>query len=105
MSIITELNDAFRKTGQDGMVFFTPGISCLPPEKQAEIMERVRHFDAFTEANDPYGEHDCGIFEFEGQTVFWKLDYYDLDMRYGSPNPADHAVTKRVLTVMLSREY
>jgi hypothetical protein len=34
--------------------------------------------------------------------MLWKIDYYDRDRRYGSPDPA---VTPRVLTIMLTSEY
>jgi len=105
MSTIAEQNDAFRRLGAAGTVFVTAGINALPSEAQARILSQVVAFDAFTEDNDPYGEHDFGSFEFEAQTIFWKIDCYDLDLVYGSPNPADPAVTKRVLTVMLSGEY
>lgn len=68
-------------------------------------MKRVRGFDAFTDDNDPYGEHDFGSFEYAGRTIFWKIDCYDRDLNYGSPDPSDETVTARVLTVMLAEEY
>jgi hypothetical protein len=39
------------------------------------------------------------------QKIFWKIDTYDLDMQAMSPNPANPAVTHRVLTIMLASEY
>ena len=52
-----------------------------------------------------YGEHDFGSIELFDEKLFWKFDYYDLDLKFGSPNPADPAVTVRVLTTMLADEY
>lgn len=37
--------------------------------------------------------------------VIWKIDYYDKEMRYGSPDSADPSVTGRVMTVMLPEDY
>ncbi|MBN9053141.1 MAG: DUF3768 domain-containing protein [Rhizobiales bacterium] len=36
---------------------------------------------------------------------FRKIDYYDLDLRYASPDPADPAFTVRVVTIMQTGEY
>jgi len=75
-SRIAELNDLCRKAfGLAGRVFQTQGITALPPAAQSAIREKVESFDAFTEDNDPYGEHDFGAFEHEGHRVFWKIDY------------------------------
>jgi Protein of unknown function (DUF3768) len=63
-------------------------------------------FDNFTDENDPYREHDFGNFELDGETIFWKIDYYDRENpNVGSEDPADTDRTKRVLTVMLAAEY
>jgi hypothetical protein len=105
MSTIAEQNDALRRLGAGGSLFVTAGIAALSREAQAAILAQVRDFDAFTPENDPYGEHDFGSFVFGGHTIFWKIDYYDKKLEMGSPNPADPAVTRRVLTVLLSEEY
>lgn len=54
---------------------------------------------------DVYGEHDFGSFEIGEEHLFWKIDYYDLSLLYGSKDPADATQTKRVLTIMLAEEY
>jgi hypothetical protein len=77
----------------------------LPSEDQAAILERVRAYDDFAPANDLYGEHDFGAFDYKDKRIFWKVDAYDRDLRYGSPDPADPRVTRRVLTIMLAGEY
>ena len=45
------------------------------------------------------------MFELDGERLMWKIDYYDKDIRNGSEDPADPAVTTRILTLMLSSEY
>ncbi|MEM1285172.1 MAG: DUF3768 domain-containing protein [Pseudomonadota bacterium] len=69
------------------------------------VLAKVRAFDSFTPANDPYGEHDFGAFYHAGHTVFWKIDAYDVDLTMHSPDPSDPAVTARMLTIMLAEEY
>ena len=66
---------------------------------QASLAFKVMTFEAFTEDNDPYDEHDFAMFEHEGETWFFKIDYYDTDYRYGSPDPIDATLTRRVLTI------
>ena len=64
----------------------------------------MRHED-FTEDNDPHGEHDFGSFEMAGEKFFWKIDYFDLDLKFHSPDAANPDLTHRVLTIMLASEY
>ena len=77
----------------------------MPAEAQAAILERIRSFSDFTEDNDPHVEHDFGCFEYDGCVVDWKVDYYDRQLQYRSPDAADPAVTRRVLTITLAEEY
>lgn len=109
-SAIRALNDAFRRGERPelGQVVITDGVRELVavwPLGIVAIYDAVRRFDAFDEANDPYGEHDFGSFEFAGEKLFWKQDYYDKTLESGSENPADPAVTTRVLAIMLAEEY
>ena len=102
---IAALNDTFRTSSLDGQIFMTAGIAALPYPEQAAIMYRVQTFSAFNADNDPHGEHDFGAFEYQGRKIFWKIEYYDPSLQYGSENPADPAATTRVLTVMFADEY
>jgi hypothetical protein len=102
---IAELNDAFRRSFTGGQVFVTPGIRAVLSDTQAAITERVRSFDEFDADNDPYGEHDFGSFDHGGQKIFWKIDLYDRNYEFYSPDPTDPAKTNRVLTILLAEEY
>jgi hypothetical protein len=112
---IAELNDQFRKTvglpvlkqqPVPGMAVMTAGIDALSLLQKTSILQRVREFDVFTEENDPYKEHDFGLIAVEDVgSVYWKIDYYDASLTYGSEDPADPAITMRVLTILLASEY
>ena len=102
---IALLNDQARTTLTNCKIIITQGIDLLGEEAVGFILNLVRHFDDFSERNDPFGEHDFGAIEYEGNTVFWKIDYYDLDLMNHSPDPSDPHVTRRVLTIMLGEEY
>ena len=99
----------------------TVGFRSLPESDQSRVRELIETFDAFDEDNDPYGERDFGcvyqlgdgrwtterprLRDDERERVFWKLDYYDRDLRFGSEDAANPVVTRRVLTIMLADEY
>ena len=104
---IAELNDLLRTTFNPaaGHIMLTRGIQALEEEDRLKIFDLVRTFNAFTTDNDPYGEHDFGAVEYNGQKAFWKIDYYAPDMMHGSEDPADPDQTVRVMTIMLANEY
>ena len=104
MNKIALLNDAFRRSFSGGKVMMTAGVYALPDMVKAAALQKSATFDAFTDDNDPYGEHDFGSFELCGRKFFW-IEYYDRDMQYGSEGPSDPAKTTRVMTVMLASEY
>ena len=102
-SIITALNDHARQTFRECRVIITQGVQALGDVDAT--LRQVQLFNAFTTDNDPYGEHDFGAIRYQGQTIFWKIDYYALDLHMHSPDPSDETVTARVLTIMLAEEY
>ena len=103
---IRALNDAFRAAGPvAGDWMITCGVDALGPDFVLAALVKVRTFGCFSEDNDPYGEHDFGSLELAGHMLFWKIDTYALDLLHGSDDPANPAITRRVLTLMLASEY
>ncbi|MDX2271014.1 MAG: DUF3768 domain-containing protein [Cyanobacteriota bacterium] len=100
---IAQLNDEFRKSW-NAYIVITPTVQLLGSHI-SELLQLVRQFNVFNEDNDPYGEHDFGAIDYNGEKYFWKIDYYDQSLKYLSPDPADLTQTRRVLTLMHSSEY
>lgn len=97
---IRAANDSLRRTMPHGQVVLSQLVADLDPPLVLEIVKVVRAFDAFTPDNDPCGEHDFGRVLVRGEAYFWKIDAYDLNLEWGSPDAADEAVTKRIITIM-----
>ena len=102
---IRALNDQLRQHLTGGMAVITPGVAVLGPEAVERIVKTIAVFDDFCHANDPHEEHDFGSFEADGQMIMFKIDYFDRELSMHSPDPADSAVTQRVITIMLAEEY
>ena len=119
---IARLNDLARSAiGVACTAVATVGFRSLPEADQSRVRELIETFDAFDEDNDPHGERDFGtiyqlgdgrwtterprVRDDERERVFWKLDYYDRQMQFASDDAANPAITRRVLTIMLSDEY
>ena len=119
---IARLNDLARRAmGVACTAVATVGFRSLSASDQSSVRELIETYDAFDEDNDPHGERDFGTIyqlangrwtterprlrEDERERVFWKLDYYDCDLQFGREDAANPAITRRVLTIMLSDEY
>ena len=102
---IRALNDELRQHLTGGTAVITLGVAALGPEAVELIVKTIAIFDDFCHANDPHQEHDFGSFEADGHMIMFKIDCYDLNRSMHSPNPADPAVTQRVITIMLAEEY
>lgn len=97
---IAKLNDRFRGMCLD--VFYTAGVRDGIMDLIG-LSRAVEDFKNFNEDNDPHGEHDFGSLVYEGQKIFWKIDYYDRQLQRWC-DPLDPEC-RRVLTVMLAEEY
>ncbi len=102
---IAILNDRFRRTFRGGRVLVTTGVRGHGGAFLGQVLSALHAFDDFTKGNDPHGEHDFGAFTVVGRKLFWKINYYDRSGEYASPDPADPAVTRRCLTLMLAQEW
>jgi hypothetical protein len=111
---IAELNDQCRAgTLRQAKTVFTRGCIdrfCDPDDPlslfavQSALLAKVRAHDCSPD-EDPHGERDFGVFEHEGQKLYWKIDYYDPSLSFGSDDPSDVTQTMRVLTILLASEY
>lgn len=102
---IAKLNDQLRKTSQGGTVVITQGVQHLTGFTAATLCAALADYDEFDQQNDPHGERDFGDITLFGANMLFKIDYYDKDSQFASDDPADPAVTNRVLTVMLASEW
>lgn len=105
MTDIATLNDKFRKSFIGGEVLLSAGIAAMSSEDKANIVSLVQNFNDFTPDNNPYFENDFGTFDYKGEKILWKIDYYDLNHKYMSEDPSNPDITNRVLTIMTVYEY
>jgi hypothetical protein len=118
---VAALNDLARTAmGVACRAVATQGFGALPQAEQSQVRELIETYDVWGDGNDPYCERDFGvIFKARGagwttmkpadddifERVFWKIDYYDPTLTWGSEAPWDSAVTTRVPTIMMGSEY
>lgn len=112
--IIADQNDRFRRavlgaadrTGMpQGRVVMTRGVSERSPAFQSKLIAAVAGYDEFNTDCDPYGWHEMGVIEIDGEIVWFKLDLYDENYEYGASDPTDPKFTRRVMTLLFPSEY
>ena len=113
-TLIAQHNDAFRNSIAQfqvadnipkGKVVMTQGVAAQGPDFHLEMTRKIIAFDAFSVEADPYGTHEMGVIDVSGETVWFKIDLYDLNYEYGAETPEDPEQTRRVLTMLLPSEY
>jgi hypothetical protein len=123
MATIAELNDAFREAlvaivlhepipgvmtyKEQHSVYITSAVLgfCRNPMVTLDLLRTIQGFNDFDEDNDPYCEHDFLMFDWQGQRIYAKIDYYDNYYKLSSDDPSDPYVTKRVMTILFPSEY
>ena len=101
---IAELNDLLRKTFIGGRIVITAGIAALP---EGTRRRSSRRFKLSMPSRRITTRMAIATSAPSATTAsgFWKIDYYDPFLTWGSEDPADPAKTARVLTIMLALEY
>ena len=105
---IAAQNDLFRQTFDPtmGRVTVTQTVYALPEKTKHFLFLQVQDYTDFKpDGNDDYCEHDFGIINLDGGTYYFKIDYYDKSYEKGSENPANPAVTNRLLMIMARQDY
>ncbi|MCT4334521.1 DUF3768 domain-containing protein [Paracoccus sp. YLB-12] len=109
---IAEQNDRFRAgltkgnaSDLRGQVVVTSAVNAMGRDFVTAALMAVAGDSTFTPDNDPYGDHGFGTVTVLTLKLFWKIDLYDEELVYGSPAPANPAVTRRVLTIMFPSDY
>ncbi len=69
------------------------------------LRHAVASYSDWSDANDPYGEHDFGAFLLFGERLYFKVDYYHPEHDALAPVPGNIELCRRVLTIMLAEEY
>lgn len=102
---IRALNDKLRRFQTGGRIMLTNGVVAEGEAFVATTLHLVATYDDFSDANDPYGEHDFGAITVGRERLFWKIDYYDPSLTSAAVDPAQADGCVRVLTVMKAEEY
>jgi hypothetical protein len=104
VTAVRELNDQLRHSLRGGVLVMTAGVIALGQNRQLKILEALAKFDGFDDGNDPYGEHDFGAFEAEGDRLLFAIDYlFSLEARLGNLDLAGAVVLTAVIRVRLPR--
>lgn len=116
---ISTLNDVYRLNLIEFGVITTPKVNMLSINLRYHLFNAVINYNDFPVENDPYLEHDFGALILvngkflnktsvkdndAGETYYFKFDYFDENLEYGSEDPTDILKTKRILTIMHSSE-
>jgi len=101
---IARLNDQLRTTGTGGTIMITQNVRRITGFDPAMLAKALAEYSGFEKGND-YQERDFGTLTLWGWDLLWKMDYYDRALKFGSEDPADPAITRRVLTVMLASDW
>jgi hypothetical protein len=110
IDVIARLNDRAR-LGFDPTARIVITRTCLAtfcdPDTIDAVVVQAQLLAAFRRCSfgEDSPERDFAVIDFRDRKVWLKVDYYDADLTYGSEDPANAAITTRVLTILLPEDY
>lgn len=105
---IALLNDRFRKNiGNGSEVFVTQAFAQKGNAFVFAAINFVKYyeFSKIDMGDNPYGENDFIVGEIDGTKFFFKIDCYDNELNYGSEDPSNPKITRRIGTFLLPEDY
>lgn len=102
---IATLKYELRKDGTGGSISITRGVTSIEGADREALLAALAAFDSFDLNDGPHGGRDFGDLTMWNTELLLKLDYNAPGLCFGSNDPADPAVTHRVLTIMLPEEW
>jgi signal recognition particle subunit SEC65 len=107
--IIARLNDRCRhgldRTGR--IVITRTCLGTFADNRMAEIITQAQilaEVRKFTYPDDDRTERDHGQIRYRDQPVYFQIHAFDADLKWGSPDPTDASVTRRVMTIMVRED-
>ena len=97
---IRALNDKFRKTMKGTDVYLSLEVaSSVGDAALKHLLTSIRTYSNFIQKYDPNGDHSAGTVEVGRHRVEWSIDYWDKAEENDSPDPANEALTTRIMTI------
>ena len=105
MNEFRELNDRLRKFGGHSSFRVSRGLLALGYDHYVRLRQAVIDYDNFSPENDPWGYHDKGFIELDGNSFIWAMHYQFEWERNDDAYLREWNDPKRQLTIMRAQEY
>jgi hypothetical protein len=97
MTLYTEL----REKRNNPVTFISPGVAALGRDKVDRLVEAISIFDDFNMATCAHAQHFCDAFVTDEFIVWFRIDYFDEDLKVLSSDPSNPEKTRRAISLKL----
>lgn len=114
-TLVAEQNDQFRRwhcLGErkpggfvPGKMVWTASFEAREADFKRAALKAIGEIEEFAAENDPARFHEFGAVEIDGETVWFKVDYFDKTYEWGAEDPSDLQNTCRVMTIMFPSDW